>query len=184
MLVISMAFLSNSSISLERLTNATLTNMEVPKAPITIRTKSGQGFELLQIVDHENGIHHYMFVKRSLGLLWTNYYGGGFGLELDPDIRLSLRGGMSTFGKHRHYYYVGQVNDPAISSLRIRWGNGFEQEAVVKDGVYQVVRSVAISEDQAAEYEAGGEPRLLAYNSKGELLYEHDLDSMQGEIRY
>ncbi|MNE85822.1 hypothetical protein D3C80_1828630 [compost metagenome] len=79
---------------------------------------------------------------------------------------------------------MGQVNDPAISSLRIRWGNGFEQEAVVKDGVYQVVRSVAISEDQAAEYEAGGEPRLLAYNSKGELLYEHDLDSMQGEIRY
>ena len=111
----------------EKATQYALNMMESPYAPISIKSKTGQGYELLQIVDRKNAIQHQLFVNRTLGLFWS-YRGGGGGSKLDPQIILSFQWGYSTFGKFRHDYATGQLNDPKISRLHIEWWDGDEQE--------------------------------------------------------
>lgn len=177
--IVYIALYSQSSFRIEKVVKNTLNMMEMPNAPIAIRAKTGQGYELLSIVDRENFMYHQLFVNRTLGLLWNNR-GGGFGGELDPQILLSFRGGMSTFGKHQHYYYVGQLNDPKINRLHMVWWDGYEQEAIIKDGIYQAARSIRISKEGERPH-ASGSNRLLAYDANDQLLYE--LNDEKREIR-
>jgi hypothetical protein len=177
--IVSIALFSQSSFRIEKVVKNSLNMMEVPNAPISIRVKTGQGYELLSIVDHENSMYHQLFVNRTLGLLWNNR-GGGYGGELDPQILLSFRGGMSTFGKYLHYYYVGQLNDPQINRLHVVWWDGYEQDAIINDGVYQAARSIRISKDEEMP-NTNGRNRLLAYGANDQLLYE--LNDEKREIR-
>ena len=175
--IVYVAIFSQSSLRVEKVVQNALNMMEFPDAPISMRTKTGQGYELLNIVDRENAIYHQLFVNRSFGLLWNNR-GGGFGRSLEPQILLSFKGGMSTFGKYRHYYYVGQFNDPEISRLHVVWWDGLEQEAVIHDGVYQAARSIRITKE---EQRSSDMSRVFAYNANGKLLYE--LNDEKQEIR-
>lgn len=92
-------------------------------------------------------------------------------MPLDPQILLSFQGGYSAFGKFRHYYYSGEMNDPQISRLQMTWWDGLEQEAEIRDGVYQAARSVRISQEVLPQFKTG---RLIAYNAQRQLLYELD----------
>lgn len=169
--------LGNSSLRIERVVETALNRMEMTDAPISIRTKMERGYELLLMKDLEQGMYHQLNVKRSFGFLWS-YRGGSGGMPLEPEVVLSFQGGGSVVGKYRHYYYVGQCNDPQISKLQIRWYDGVEQEAEVKDGLYQVARTVRITKD--AELRSSDD-KLFAYDAKGQLLYE--LDRERREIR-
>ncbi|OBZ13729.1 hypothetical protein [Bacillus sp. FJAT-26390] len=176
--IVFIAMFSQSSIHLEKVVRNAMNVAEVPSAPIAIRTKIGQSYELLNIVDRKNAIYHQLFVNRTLGLLW-NYRGGSFGMKLEPQVLLSFQGGMSTFGKHRHYYYVGQFNDPKISRLHVVWWDGYEQDAAISDGVYQAARSIRISEESQQNFSAMN--KLFAYDANDRLLYE--LSDENREIR-
>ncbi|OMF32199.1 hypothetical protein BK133_14335 [Paenibacillus sp. FSL H8-0548] len=174
--IIFKAMSGNSGFRLEKVIQTELNNMETPAAPIATRTKIGHGYELLQMVDHEHGLYHNIFVKRSLGFIWSHH--GGSVMPLDPQILLSFKGGYSTFGKNRHYYYAGELNDPQISRLQVTWWDGLEQNAEIKDGVYQAARSVRNSDEGLPQFKTG---RLSAYDAQGQLLYE--LDDEHREIR-
>ncbi|WP_206669816.1 hypothetical protein [Paenibacillus luteus] len=142
-----------------------------------MRTKMGQGYELLLIKDREHGMYHQLNVKHSFGFLWS-YRGGSVGMPIDSEVLLSFQGGGATIGKYLHYYYVGQLNDPQISRLQIRWYDGFQQEAEIKDGLYQAARTVRITKDDELQ---SGDDKLFAYDENGQLLYE--LDRERREIR-
>jgi hypothetical protein len=171
---------SQSSIHLEKAVRNALNMAEAPNAPIVIRTKIGQSYELLNIVDRKNAIYHQLFVNRTLGLLW-NYRGGSFGMKLEPQVLLSFQGGMSTFGKDRHYYYVGQFNDPKISRLHVVWWDGYEQDAAISEGVYQAARSIRISKEEELQQNSSVMNKLFAYDANNRLLYE--LNDENREIR-
>ncbi|WP_139991158.1 hypothetical protein [Paenibacillus paridis] len=142
-----------------------------------MRTKMGQGYELLQIVDREHGMYHQLNVKRSFGFLWSNQ-GGSVGMPIDSEVLLSFQGGGAIIGKYLHSFYVGQLNDPQISSLQIRWSDGVEQEAGIKDGLYQVARVIRSKKNEELR---SRDDKLFAYDAKGQLLYELDRD--RREIR-
>jgi len=161
----------------EKAAQYALNMMELPYAPISMKSKTGQGYELLLIVDRKNEIHQQLFVKRALGLFWS-YRGGGGGSKIDPQITLSFQWGYSTFGKFRHDYAVGQLNDSKISRLHIEWQDGNEQDAIIKDGLYLATRSVRVSNKEQPNSNMN---KLLAYDAKGQLLYE--LNDEQREIR-
>lgn len=169
---------SYGGLRLETVVETALNSMEMPAAPISIRTKTGQGYELVQIVDREHGLYHHIFAKRSLGFIWS-FQGGGAGMPLDPQILLSFQGGYTTHGKFRYYYYSGEMNDPQISRLQMTWWDGLEQEAEIRDGVYQVARSVRISKKEELPQHKYGQ--LFAYDAQGRLLYE--LDDEHREVR-
>ncbi|OME86168.1 hypothetical protein BK120_09340 [Paenibacillus sp. FSL A5-0031] len=175
--IIYSALFSQSSIRVEKVAQHALDMMESPYAPISLKSKTGQGYELLLIVDRKHELQHQLFVKRSLGFFWS-FRGGGFGMMLDPQIILSFRMGMSTFGKYRHYYAVGQLNDPNISRVQIAWWDGYEQDALMKDGVYLAGRSIRSS---TKEQSASRMNKVYAYDANGQLLYE--LNDEQREIK-
>ncbi|WP_054023030.1 hypothetical protein [Bacillus sp. FJAT-28004] len=176
-LIVYASLFSQSSVRLEKVVQYALNMMELPYAPISIKSKTGQGYELLQIVDRKNGIHHQLFVKRTLGLFWS-YRGGGAGMKLDPQIILSFQWGYSTFGKYVHYYAVGQLNDPNVSRVHIEWWDGYEQDALIKDGVYLATRSIRNSNHEQSNSKMN---KLIAYDEKSQILYE--LNDEQREIR-
>lgn len=66
--IIYAALFSQSSIRVEKVAQRALDMMESPYAPISLKAKTGQGYELLLIVDHKHELQHQLFVKRSLGL--------------------------------------------------------------------------------------------------------------------
>lgn len=175
--VIYFAMFTPKAWDLENVVHYSLSGMESPDAPITARMSSGHGYENLLLVDRVNGIYHHMFVKKVFGLLWMNK-GGGFGMPIHSDILLNFRGGMSTFGKYQHYYYLGQVNDPNISKLHIKWHDGYEQDIAINDGFYLTVHT-RLTKAQKISIDTGN--RLFAYDTNDQLLYE--LNEEQREIK-
>ncbi|WP_138754261.1 hypothetical protein [Paenibacillus sinopodophylli] len=159
---------SSSSLRIDQTVRKALNMFEVPFAPITERIKTGQGYELLQIVDKEHGLYHHLFVKKTLGLFWS-YRGGGGGRPLDEHTVLEFLWGYSTFGKYRHYYAAGPVNDARIAKLKIMWWDGHEQEADINNGTYIAARSYRIPKE---EPEGTSHNHLYAYDVNGVLLYE------------
>jgi hypothetical protein len=169
--------LGNSSLRIERVVETALNRMEMTDAPISIRTKMERGYELLLMKDLEHGMYHQLNVKRSFGFLWS-IQGGSVGLPMDSEVLLSFQGGGATVGKFLHFFYVGQLNDPQISRLQIRWSDGVEQEAEIKDGLYQVARVIRSKKNDELR---SRDDKLCAYDANGQLLYE--LDWERREIR-
>ncbi len=163
--------------SLEDVSRQALLSMELPGASITSIGDSGQGIRLVLLVDREHSMIHHFFVSRPFGILWQNR-GGGYGMPIDPKVIIDFRGGMSTFGHYRHYYYIGQVNDPKITTIKVTWQDGYVQNATMTEGVYQVTRSFRISDDNQSQTT---ETRMIAYNNEGVQLYE--LTPEQREVR-
>ncbi|MGO4547189.1 hypothetical protein AB4Z29_20615 [Paenibacillus sp. 2TAB23] len=168
---------SQSSFRVEEVARKALNMLELPYAPVSERVKTGQGYELLQIVDKENGMYHHLYVRRTLGLFWS-YRGGGSGTPFKDDTVINFQGGYSTFGKYRHHYYMGQVVDPKVNKVRIVWWDGEEQDAAISNGTYLAARSYRIPKKEA---EATGTNRLFAYDTSGAILYE--LDEEKREIK-
>lgn len=163
--------------SLESVSYQALSSMELPKASITSIVDSGQGIRLVLLVDRNHAMIHHFFISRPFGILWQNR-GGGYGMPIDPKVLIDFRGGMSTFGHYRHYYYIGQVNDPRITTIKVTWQDGYKQNATLTEGVYQVARSVHISDDDQSQTT---KTRMLAYDKEGVQLY--NLTTEQREVR-
>jgi hypothetical protein len=163
--------------SLESVSHQALSSMELPKATITSIVDSGQGIRLVLLVDRNHAMIHHFFISRPFGILWQNR-GGGYGMPIDPKVLIDLRGGMSTFGHYRHYYYIGQVNDPRITTIKITWQDGYAQNATLTEGVYLAARSFRISDDDQSQTT---KTRMLAYDKEGVQLY--NLTPEQREIR-
>lgn len=145
-----------------------LLGMEMPPARIHTMTDGGDGNYAVLLYDEEHGLFHQMFMSRSLWHFWGNR-GGGFGSKLNPDTLISFKMGMSTLDHRRHYYFMGQVNDPLVIRLRIVWPDGLEQWAEPREHLYMVTRSYSVK-DPASEN--AWDSRLYAYDSSGKQLYE------------
>ncbi|RCW40115.1 hypothetical protein [Paenibacillus prosopidis] len=163
--------------SLESVSHQALSSMEIPKASITSIVDSGQGIRMVLLVDRNHAMIHHFFISRPFGILWQSR-GGGYGMPIDPKVLIDFRGGMSTFGHYRHYYYIGQVNDPRITTIKVTWQDGYEQNATLTEGVYHVARSVRISDDDQSQTT---KTRLLVYDKEGVQLY--NLTPEQREVR-
>lgn len=164
--------------SLDSVTRQALSNIEMPEAPITMIVDSGQGIRLAVLVDRQHGMMHHFFLTRPFGILWQNR-GGGYGMTIDPEVRIDFRGGMSTFGKYRHYYYMGQVHDSRVTAVKVIWHDGSVQNAELTDGVYVVARSIHKSGDDQSQTTMS--TRMQAFDQDGVLLYELTPD--QREVR-
>ncbi|RKN60050.1 hypothetical protein [Paenibacillus ginsengarvi] len=163
--------------SLESVTRQALSSMELPEVSVTSVVDSGQGIRLVLLVDRQHAMIHHFFISRPFGILWQNR-GGGYGMPIDPEVRIDFRGGMSTFGHYRHYYYIGQVHDPKITTIKVTWQDGYVQNAALTEGVYLVTRSIRISDDDQSQTMT---PRMLAYDQEGVQLY--NLTPEQREAR-
>ncbi|CAM3542941.1 hypothetical protein PALU110988_28165 [Paenibacillus lupini] len=164
--------------SLESVVHQAQSSMEMPSASIASIADSGRGIQSVILLDREHSMFHHMFVARPFGMLWENR-GGGFGMSLDPDVLIDFKWGMATFGAYRHYYYIGQVHDSRVAHVKVIWHDGYEQNAYLTDGVYQVARAIKRSSDDGQS--PVSKTRMIAYDKKGTKLYE--LTPEQGEIK-
>ncbi|MFX3633848.1 MAG: hypothetical protein ACE3L7_26195 [Candidatus Pristimantibacillus sp.] len=152
---------------LENVIHEATAGMELPDAELVSKVYSGDGIWNLLLIDRENSMWHHLNVSHKFALLWSNK-GGGYGMPLESDILLNFRGGMSTFGKNRHFYFTGQVNDPAVVRLHMRWQDGYEQNVPITDGMYLTTHMIS----SKGNGQSSADILLTAYDKDDQLLYK------------
>lgn len=159
--------------SFESMVKHGIARLEVPMAEISSVITDEQGLTSVIVVDQENRMYHQLLTRKMYGLFWV-YQGGSRAVKMDVDTVLHFQWGMSTVGNYKHYYYYDAVQDPHITSMRIVWFDGKEQEVTIQDGIAQAVHAVPVDDNSieaASQY-----AKLYAYDSNGNLLYELSSD--------
>ncbi|MCU6707887.1 hypothetical protein M6D81_04105 [Paenibacillus sp. J5C_2022] len=162
------SYYGNNAWSLEKVVSQTLAAAEQPDVRLEERISSGHGVSFVWLVDREHALMHHFFVSRPFGVLWENR-SGVFGESLDNATLFNFKWHRTIIGKYMHHAYIGQANDPSISSVQLTWQDGREEKTVLKDGVFVAVRAFHKDIEEPSRHV---NVQIKAYDDQGGLLYE------------
>jgi hypothetical protein len=132
-----------------------------------------EGQHSLLFVDDTYDLFHHIYFTHPLGLFWVPG-SGSIGYEIDENVLMDFKGGMSTIKNLRFYEVFGQVHDPNVKQVVVSWGDGTEESTKLYDAFYLFTKAVP-------EELGIGNIEVYGYDSEGNQIYHLDYENRKVE---